>query len=92
MVGQYLDDQEHAPQRARRFERLIATDRPRLDGGIRFVSSARHQLSVDARSFYRYLARVRDRIGWHDLTPGMFDDVRSVPASGVTPLSSAHRL
>lgn len=80
MVAQYLHDQDHAPQRARRFERLVATDRPKLDGGIHFVSSARHQLSVEGRTFHRYLAWVRDRIGWHDLTPGMFDDLRSAPA------------
>jgi hypothetical protein len=56
---------------------MIAGDRPQLSGGIRFVDSARHRSYVDARTYRRYLATVRRRIGWSDLTPGMFDRQRA---------------
>jgi hypothetical protein len=77
ILAQYLHDQDHDPARAARFDRMIAGDRPQLSGGIRFVDSARHRSYVDARTYRRYLATVRRRIGWSDLTPGMFDRQRA---------------
>jgi hypothetical protein len=86
ILAQYLHDQEHAPARARAFDRLIADDRPQLGGGIRFVDSARHRGYVDAHTYRRYLAKVRRRIGWAGLSPGMFDRQRVVAAPrGVSP-------
>ncbi|MFI7128752.1 flavin-containing monooxygenase [Nonomuraea sp. NPDC050153] len=76
LLAQYLHDQDHAPARAARFDRMIVGDHPRLSGGIRFLDSARHRSYVDARTYRRYLATVRKRIGWSDLTPGMFDRQR----------------
>lgn len=76
VLAQYLHDQEHTPERAAAFDKLIAEDRPRLSGGIRFLDSARHRSYIDARSYHRYLAKVRKRIGWQDLAPGMFDAQR----------------
>ncbi|MFI8233924.1 flavin-containing monooxygenase [Streptomyces sp. NPDC085900] len=77
VLAQYLHDQEHAPARAAAFDRLIAEDRPRLSGGISFVDSARHRSYIDARTYHRYLAKIRKRIGWQNLTPGMFDQQRA---------------
>lgn len=77
LVAQYLHDQQHAPDRANKFDRLIATDRPTLNGGIRFLESARHRSYVDARTFRRYLADIRKRMGWQDLTPGIFNSLRT---------------
>ena len=77
VLAQYLHDQEHAPARAAAFDRLIAEDRPRLSGGISFVDSARHRSYIDARTYHRYLAKTRKRMGWQNLTPGMFDRQRS---------------
>ena len=76
LVARYLHDQRHAPDRAEAFDRLIATDRTALTGGISFVDSARHRSYVDARSYRRHLAEVRERVGWRGLEPGMFDAVR----------------
>ncbi|APU15379.1 MULTISPECIES: flavin-containing monooxygenase [Actinoalloteichus] len=73
IIAQYLHDQAHAPDRAERFDRMIAADRPDLSGGIRFVNSPRHRSYVDAHAYRRHLAEVRDRVGWTDLTSGMFD-------------------
>ncbi|ASO20576.1 cation diffusion facilitator CzcD-associated flavoprotein CzcO [Actinoalloteichus hoggarensis] len=72
LIAQYLHDQVHSPDGAARFDRMIASDRPDLSGGIRFVNSPRHRSYVDAHAYRRQLARVRDRVGWTDLTPGMF--------------------
>jgi hypothetical protein len=77
VVAQYLHDQHHAPGRAATFDRLIASDRPDLSGGIDFLKSARHSSYVDARAYRRYLATVRTCMGWHDLAPGMFDALRT---------------
>jgi hypothetical protein len=77
LVAQYLDDQDHDPDRAAKFDRLIAKDRPKLSGGINFLDSARHRSYVDARTYRKYLAEVRNRVGWQDLTHGIFDAVRS---------------
>jgi cation diffusion facilitator CzcD-associated flavoprotein CzcO len=76
VVAQYLHDQQHDPERANAFDRLITGDRPQLNGGIRFVDSPRHRAYVDARTYRNYLAEVRRRIGWQGLTPGMFDSLR----------------
>ncbi|GAA2735601.1 flavin-containing monooxygenase [Actinocorallia aurantiaca] len=73
LVAHHLHDQEHDPGRAARFEEMIARDRAELSGGIRFVDSARHRSYVDAKTFRAYLARVCGRMGWQELTPGMFD-------------------
>ena len=76
LVAQYLHDQEHRPERAARFERMIATDHPDLTGGIKLVHSPRHSSYVDSHAFHKYLAKVRKQVGWNDLSPGMFDRVR----------------
>ena len=66
-----------APPPRDEFDRLIARDRPRLDGGIRFLDSARHRAYVDAHAYRRYLAEVNRRMGWPGLVPGMFDGIRT---------------
>ncbi|MFE3055297.1 flavin-containing monooxygenase [Nocardia sp. NPDC059239] len=77
VLAQYLHDQDHAPARAAAFDRLIATDHPKLNGGINFLPTARHRAYVDARAYHRYLGALRQRLGWQTLTPGMFDAVGS---------------
>jgi len=77
LLAQYLHDQERTPSRAAAFDRLIATDRPDLSGGIHFVDSPRHRSYVDQHAYRGYLAEVRKRIGWSDLIPGMFDGLRT---------------
>lgn len=79
LVAHYLHDQDHAPERAAAFDRLIASDRPALDGGLHLVDSVRHRSYLDARSFHRYLGKVRKTMAWPQLTPGMFDQVRAEP-------------
>lgn len=75
LVAQYLHDQIHDPARAAAFDRMIASDRPQLNGGLHFLDSARHRSYVDARTYRRYLATVRKRLGWRDLTLGCFREV-----------------
>lgn len=75
VLAQYLDDQQHRPSRAAKFDAMIATDRPDLSGGIGFIDTDRHRAYVDVRTFRRYLTRVCRRMGWTDLEPGMFEAV-----------------
>jgi cation diffusion facilitator CzcD-associated flavoprotein CzcO len=72
LVAQYLHDQLHAPGRAAAFDRMIATERPDLTGGIRLLDTARHRSYVDARAFRKELDRVAEHVGWQPLRPGMF--------------------
>ncbi|MBL1080209.1 NAD(P)/FAD-dependent oxidoreductase [Nocardia sp. 2] len=76
LLAQYLHDQDHNPDRAAEFDRLIAADRPKLNGGINFLASARHRSYVDAHAYHSYLATLRKRLGWQNLTPGQFDGIR----------------
>lgn len=83
LVAHHLHDQEHRPDRAAAFDRLVAEDRTDLAGGIRFVDSPRHRHYVDSRTFKKHLARVCRRAGWQPLTPGMFQGL--VPEAGIAP-------
>ncbi|WP_336087380.1 flavin-containing monooxygenase [Nocardia sp. SSK8] len=83
IVAQYLHDQDHAPDRAAVFDDLIRTDRPKLNGGIKFLASARHRAYVDAHAYHAYLRTVRERLGWQNLTPGIFAEVRRAAMAAV---------
>ncbi|MFD7845369.1 hypothetical protein ACFV4K_20845 [Nocardia sp. NPDC059764] len=63
VVAQYLHDQQHNPVRAAAFEGLIAGDRPKLNGGIKFLASARHRACVDARAHHGYPSGRRATLG-----------------------------
>lgn len=76
LVAQYLHVQSHALGQADKFDRLIIGDRPKLNGGIDFLDSARHRSYLDSHTYRRYLADVGKRMGWQDLTPGMFDSLQ----------------
>lgn len=84
VVANYLHDQVHAPQRAARFDRMIATDQPDLTGGIAFVDSPRHGNYVDSRTYRNYLRTLGKRMGWAGLTPGMFDALRTTATIGAS--------
>lgn len=55
---------------------LVANDRPDLSGGIRFVGSARHSTYVEISAYRHHMQRIRKRLGWPDLVPGIFDPLR----------------
>ncbi|MFN3216844.1 MAG: flavin-containing monooxygenase [Acidimicrobiales bacterium] len=60
-----------------RIDRLATDDRPDLSGGIRFVGSDRHSAYVEITAYRRYLAKLRDELGWPTLTDGVFDHLRT---------------
>lgn len=59
------------------FDRLVATDRPDLTGGVRHVGSQRHQGYVESASYLRHLKKVRGQLGWPELKPGDFTRLRT---------------
>ncbi|MET8978286.1 NAD(P)-binding domain-containing protein [Streptomyces sp. NPDC004539] len=77
VMAQYLDDQSRRPDRAARFAKLVREDRPDLSGGIRFVGSDRHAAYVEIRAYRKYLRSLTRRLGWADMSPGMFDGIRA---------------
>ena len=56
---------------------LIATDRIDLTGGIHFVGTDRHATYVDATAYRKQLRRVRRRLGWPELAPGVYERLRA---------------
>ncbi len=47
---------------------LKASDRPDLRGGIAYIDSPRHANYVESHAYGSYLAELRDRFGWPDLS------------------------
>ena len=62
---------------ARDVNELIATDRIDLTGGIHFVGTDRHATYVDATAYRKQLRRVRRRLGWPELAPGVYERLRA---------------
>ncbi|MEQ8281965.1 MAG: hypothetical protein RH863_04385 [Parvibaculum sp.] len=57
-------------------DKLIATDRPDLSGGIKFVGSDRHATYVEIDAYRKQMTRLRKRFGWPALQDGCFDTLR----------------
>ncbi|MDP2124466.1 MAG: NAD(P)/FAD-dependent oxidoreductase, partial [Parvibaculum sp.] len=57
-------------------DQLIASDRPDLTGGIKFVGSDRHATYVEIDAYRKQMTRIRKRFGWPDLADGCFDGLR----------------
>ena len=67
-------------RQAEAVNRLIATDRPDLTGGIKFVGSSRHATYVEIDAYRKQMRRIRKRFGWDDLADGCFDGLCLSPA------------
>lgn len=66
---------------AAQLDRLIATDKPDLTGGIKFVGSARHATYVEIDAYRKHMGKVRKRFGWPGLEEGCFDTLlKQAPA------------
>ena len=65
-------------------DQIIRTDRPDLSGGIHFVGSDRHSTYVEIAAYRKHMARLRKRLGWPDLTDGMYDRLRVPEKSAVS--------
>lgn len=64
---------------AAQLDRLIATDKPDLTGGIKFVGSARHATYVEIDAYRKHMGKLRKRFGWPGLDDGCFDKLRAAP-------------
>jgi len=60
-------------------DKLIATDKPDLTGGIHFVGSDRHATYVEIAAYRKHMNAIRKRLRWPDLTEGCFDRLRVIP-------------
>lgn len=64
LIASYIHDRNQDTASARRFALMIAHHRPDLTGGIRFVSSPRHEGYVNAHTFKHHLLKVAKSLGW----------------------------
>ena len=76
MVANYLHDQVHRPENARRFERHLLEDNPDLTGGIKFIESDRTKGYIEIHAYKSYIEKLRRKLGWPALAPGFFDSIR----------------
>ena len=83
LIAGFLDDQRQGRPSARRFAEMIATDRPDLSGGLKFVDSPRHTGYVDSAAFVKYLGKVAKRMGWR--TEGLAPSEQPVKPLAVAP-------
>ena len=72
-IAQHARDRIHAPERARRLDRLKAR-RPDLSGGVKYLPTERHANYVNHRVYLKALAALVTEMGWsalqpHDLSP-----------------------
>ncbi len=58
---------------------LRRTDRPQLRGGMAYVDSRRHTAYVEAHTYQRHLAALRDRFGFPTLDERTYETLRRVP-------------
>ncbi len=87
LIVRAIGDRAAGGKRAMAVDRLIATDRPDLSGGIRFVGSDRHATYVEITAYRKQMARIRTQLGWPPLADGAYDHLR-VPAAVGTVASS----
>jgi hypothetical protein len=65
-------------------DRLKSEDTPDLSGGIRYLDSPRHANYVNSHAYQTYLAELRDRFDWPDVTETTYmaaHEVRNSPAA-----------
>lgn len=77
LLARVLVARAEGGEAARAVEQLIATDQPDLTGGIHFVGTDRHATYVDGKAYRKHLRRVRQRLGWPELSPGCFEALRT---------------
>lgn len=77
LVARVIAARHEGGRAAERVNRIIATDAPDLSGGIGFVGSDRHATYVENGAYRAHIARLRRRLGWPSLTPGMFEALRA---------------
>ncbi|MCO4745964.1 MAG: NAD(P)-binding domain-containing protein [Proteobacteria bacterium] len=64
MMANFILDKRRNPERAQRFSDLKRTDRPALNGGLRYVRSDRHATYVKKSVFKKHCERIFSDFGW----------------------------
>lgn len=69
MIAHYIAANRDAQASAQEFNKLLATDKPDLSGGIDFISSPRHQGYVDSATYQNYLRELAAQLNWKLTSP-----------------------
>jgi amino acid transporter len=64
---------------------LKKTDEPDLRGGIQYLDSPRHANYVNSHTYQGYLAEIRDRFDWPDVTEDSYSTERQHEAAAIVP-------
>lgn len=89
LITRTIVARRHGGSAAAAVDRLVEHDRPDLSGGIRFVGSDRHSTYVEIAAYRKYMAKLREQLGWPTLTDGVFDHLRVDSAASAGTAGSA---
>ena len=64
LVAEYAHARTNAPDAARRFREMLASEKSDLRGGVRYVSSERHDFYCDDEALRHATLRAFERAGW----------------------------
>ena len=77
MISAYAQEKMKGHKTAAKFERLIETDRPALNGGVHYLKTDRNAAYVNKHAYLKYLKRLRRKLGLPELKAGYFSSLKN---------------
>ncbi|MEI1278611.1 NAD(P)-binding domain-containing protein [Leptospira venezuelensis] len=93
LISSYIEAKRNGNSSAKKFEKLIRTDRPLLNGGINYLNTGRHSVYVNQVAYRKYRSMIQRKMRWPELKQGQFDILKKVDRSisASADLASANR-
>ncbi len=76
LITAYIEAKRNNDKSAKRFEKLIQSDYPVLNGGIQYLNTGRHSVYVNQVAYRKYLSKIHKSTGWPELKPGQFEPLK----------------
>ncbi|EQA47230.1 flavin-binding monooxygenase-like protein [Leptospira broomii serovar Hurstbridge str. 5399] len=76
IIAAYIEAKRKGEESARRFQKLIESDHPLLNGGIHYLDTGRHAVYVNQVAYRKYLSKMHQAMNWPQLKPRQFDKLK----------------
>lgn len=76
LISSYIDAKRKGDASAKKFEELIRSDRPLLNGGIHYLNTGRHAVYVNQVAYKKYRSKIQRKMGWPELKSGQFEALK----------------
>ncbi|TGK18632.1 NAD(P)/FAD-dependent oxidoreductase [Leptospira fluminis] len=76
LISSYIKAKRSGDVSAEKFERLIRSDRPLLNGGIKYLNTGRHSVYVNQVAYKKYRSKLQKKMGWPELKAGQFESLK----------------